>query len=105
MLQFRSVTQKDIDLVCRHRLEMFRASGHPEEILAPMTAHFREWLAPRLADGRYFGWTAEDGAQPVAGIGMMEIDWPPHPSHPTQDRRGYILNVFVEESHRRRGIG
>ena len=36
---------------------------------------------------------------------MMVIDWSPHPSHPTQDRRGYILNVFVEPAHRRAGLG
>ena len=35
---------------------------------------------------------------------MMVIDWPPHPSHPTQDARGYILNVYVEPAHRRRGL-
>jgi len=35
---------------------------------------------------------------------MMVIDWPPHPSHPLQARRGYILNVFVEPDRRGRGI-
>jgi ribosomal protein S18 acetylase RimI-like enzyme len=40
----------------------------------------------------------------VAGIGLMAIDWPPHPLHPEQDRRGYVLNVYVEPSHRQRGI-
>ena len=35
---------------------------------------------------------------------MMVIDWPPHPSHPTQSARGYILNVFVEPDHRGRGL-
>ena len=34
----------------------------------------------------------------------MVIDWPPHPSHPYEDRRGYVLNVFVEPSHRGRGL-
>jgi ribosomal protein S18 acetylase RimI-like enzyme len=35
----------------------------------------------------------------------MVIDWPPHPAHPTQSRRGYVLNVYVEPSHRRLGLG
>ena len=34
----------------------------------------------------------------------MEIDWPPHPFHPGEGRRGYVLNVFVEPAHRRRGV-
>ena len=40
----------------------------------------------------------------VAGIGLMLIEWPPGPTHPTSDKRGYVLNVFVEPSHRRQGL-
>ncbi|MDR2961593.1 MAG: GNAT family N-acetyltransferase [Stenotrophomonas sp.] len=46
---------------------------------------------------------AEHGTS-IAGIGLMLIDWPPHPAHPQQDRRGYVLNVYVEPPYRRRGI-
>jgi len=83
---------------------MFRESGRPPAQVAAMADPFREWLAPRLADGRYFGWIVEEGGAPVAGLGMMEIDWPPHPLHPREARRGYILNVYVEPGFRRRGL-
>jgi ribosomal protein S18 acetylase RimI-like enzyme len=104
MIDHRPLTTSDLDLVCRHRHEMFKASGHTDAALAPMTAAFRDWLEPRLASGDYFGWIATEAGQPVAGLGMMVIDWPPHPSHPTQSSRGYILNVFVEPDRRGRGI-
>lgn len=102
---FRPVTPEDQALICRHRVEMFRASGRDEAVLAEMDGPFGEWLRPRLASGAYFGWLglAADGGV-VAGLGMMVIDWPPHPSHPTQSARGYILNVFVEPDHRGRGL-
>jgi GNAT superfamily N-acetyltransferase len=102
--ELRPVTPDDLDLVCRHRREMFRASGRSDEVVAAMDAPFRAWLQPRLAAGDYFGWIVEAGGAPVAGLGMMVIDWPPHPSHPTQGRRGYILNVYVEPQHRGRGL-
>ena len=105
MLIVRPVTPEDLDLICRHRLEMFKASGRTDEMVAPMAAPFRAWLEPRLVGGRYFGWIIEDQQRPIAGVGMMVIDWPPHPSHMTQDCRGYILNMFVEPGHRRRGLG
>ena len=106
-LATRPVGPADLELICRHREEMFRAANAPERSdnsLRTMTAAFREWLAPRLRDGRYFGLIAEDDGTPVAGIGLMLIDWPPHPSHPQEDKRGYVLNVFVEPSHRKRGL-
>jgi GNAT superfamily N-acetyltransferase len=108
MPTIRSITVGDLDLVCRHREEMFRASNAPgrtEDILRSMTAAFRTWVEPRLNDGRYFGYIAEDRGTAIAGIGLMIIDWPPHPSHPLQDQRGYVLNVFVEPSHRKQGLG
>ena len=107
MLVTRPVSIEDLDTICRHREEMFGASNTPgrtAELLATMTAHFREWLEPRLADGSYFGYLVEQQGEPVAGIGLLVIDWPPHPSHPAHDKRGYVLNVFVEPTHRKLGI-
>jgi GNAT superfamily N-acetyltransferase len=104
MPTLRPVAPGDLDTIVRHRSAMFRDSGRPAELIAALEAPFRAWLAPRLDDGRYFGWIIEQDGTPVAGIGMMELEWPPHPSHPTSDRRGYILNVYVEPTHRRRGL-
>jgi ribosomal protein S18 acetylase RimI-like enzyme len=101
---YRPVSSGDLDLICRHRHEMFKASGRTDAIVQPSTDAFRPWLRPRLDDGSYFGWIACLDEIEVAGLGMMVIDWPPHPSHPLQPRRGYILNVFVEPRGRGRGL-
>lgn len=100
----RTLTGADLDLVCRHRAEMFREAGTPDPTLAAMDAPFRDWLQPRLHDGRYFGFAAEHAGDAIAAVGLMEIDWPPHPQHPGDDRRGYVLNVYVEPAHRGRGV-
>jgi GNAT superfamily N-acetyltransferase len=102
--EVRRVTPGDLWLVCRHREEMFRDAGTGDDALSMMTEHFRSWLRPRLEDGSYFGFVLIDDGEPIGGIGLMSIDWPPHPTHPTEARRGYVLNVFVEPSHRRRGL-
>jgi ribosomal protein S18 acetylase RimI-like enzyme len=104
MLVTRAVAPADLDLICRHREEMFREAGRSDASLAAMAAPFRRWLAERLADGRYFGFVVEADGIPVAAVGLMEINWPPHPAHPVDDRRGYLLNLFVEPTHRRHGI-
>jgi len=69
-----------------------------------MTAQCRESLKPRVADGSYCGFMMSDDGGDAAGIGLMLIEWPPHPEHPTQDKRGYVLNVFVEPAYRKRGL-
>jgi ribosomal protein S18 acetylase RimI-like enzyme len=103
-MEVRALNEGDLELICRHREAMFREAGRDVQTLRTMTGHFRAWLAPRLRDGRYFGYVlSEDGAA-VAGIGLMVIDWPPHPLHPEQDVRGYVLNVYVEPEARRRGL-
>jgi len=81
---YRPVSSGDLDLICRHRHEMFKASGRTDAMVQPSTDAFREWLKPRLDDGSYFGWIARLDGTEVAGLGMMVIDWPPHPSHPLQ---------------------
>ncbi len=72
--------------------------------LAAMDRSFRKWLEPRLHDETYFGFIACDENRPIAGVGLMALDWPPHPSHPEDDRRGYVLNLFVDQAYRKRGI-
>ena len=104
MMDIRLVSALDVDLICRHRAEMFLESGKAAADVSAMTVAFRAWLEPRLEDGRYFGFVADDRGQAVAGIGLMEIEWPPHPLHPRDDRRGYVLNLFVEPAFRRQGL-
>jgi ribosomal protein S18 acetylase RimI-like enzyme len=104
-LAYRPARASDLPLIVRQRREMFAANGFGADLLASMSGPFETWLAPRLACGDYFGWIVEDGTgRPVGGLGMIEIDWPPHPLHPEQDRRGYILNVYVEPGLRGGGV-
>jgi ribosomal protein S18 acetylase RimI-like enzyme len=103
-MKLRELLEDDLDTICRHREAMFREAGHSEGVLSVMTSHFRKWLAPRLHDGSYFGFMICEATRPIAGIGLMLIDWPPHPWHPNTDKRGYVLNVYVEPPYRRRGL-
>jgi GNAT superfamily N-acetyltransferase len=100
----RPVAPSDIDLICHHRQEMFREAGSPVSDLDAMAVPFRRWLTDRLADGTYFGFVVEAKGRPIGAVGLMEINWPPHPAHPVDDRRGYILNLFVEPEYRGRGV-
>ena len=102
-MSLRPVTFGDLELVCDHRRRMFLAAGRDAAILDRMTEAFRPWAASRLRSGEYGGWLVEADGEVVASVGLMFIDWPPHPEHPDCDRRGYVLNLFVEPEHRGHG--
>ncbi|MBD2839788.1 GNAT family N-acetyltransferase [Pseudomonas sp. JM0905a] len=103
-LKVRRLEPNDLEMICVHRETMFLEAGGVPSELQVMSEHFRPWLRQRLADGRYYGFALLNDGQPVAAVGLMSIEWPPHPSHPSLDQRGYVLNVFVEPAYRRRGL-
>src|SRR5271154_1805437 len=104
MLKTREIQSHDLDVITAHRRSMFEDMGAAPATLDAMARSFASWLAPRLADGRYFGYLVQQEESIIAGIGMMLLDWPPHALHPESSQRGYILNLYVEPEHRGRGI-
>jgi RimJ/RimL family protein N-acetyltransferase len=105
MLMTRIATAGDIALITEHRHAMFAEIGwSTADTLATMSRHFRPWVERMMVAGKYVGWVVEDDGQPVASAGFFELDWPPHPFDPAGEARGYLLNFWVETSHRRRGL-
>lgn len=101
----RPIDIGDLDVVCDHRRRLFEEAGWPDEKIGAMGQFFRLWLADQLSLGSYEGFLAEHGTRVIGGVGMMELAWPPHPRHPSDARRGYILNLFVERVSRGAGLG
>jgi hypothetical protein len=91
----RPVARSDISLICLHREHMFREASISDDNLAAMAAPFRQWLERRLGNGAYFGFVVEEEGRPIAAIGLMVIDWPPHPAHPADDQSVYLHNLFI----------
>jgi ribosomal protein S18 acetylase RimI-like enzyme len=105
MYQIRVATPADAAIITHHRRRMFVDAGRRDNrILDVMAEYFKPWVETRLADGRYLGWLTTDGGKVIAGAGLIVLDWPPHPLDPRQDKRGYLLNVYVEPEHRRKKL-
>ncbi|MBO6509664.1 MAG: GNAT family N-acetyltransferase [Roseibium sp.] len=100
----RPLGSEDLDLICRHRREMFRSMSLDSDLIDEMEQPFRAWLLDELVSGGYFGFIACRDSEAVGGIGLMEITFPPHPLHPTTTKRGRILNLFVEPRLRGQGV-
>ncbi|HEX4007127.1 MAG TPA: GNAT family N-acetyltransferase [Acidobacteriaceae bacterium] len=105
MLRTRLAVAADAPLITHHRRRMFVDAGRrDDQVLQIMSETHEPWVAKAIVEGRYVGWLTEDGGQVVAGAGLLLLDWPPHPLDPRSTQRGYLLNVYVEPSHRRRKL-
>lgn len=101
----RSATVADAALIARHRHAMFAEIGRTDPgALETMRGNFRRWVERMIDAGKYVGWIIEDDGDPIASAGFFELEWPPHPFDPAGEARGYLLNFWVEPSHRRRGL-
>lgn len=101
----RLATWDDLALIVQHRRLMYEAMGrdtHPD--FESMLVVFEEWTRRLLPRGEYVHWCVDDAAGAnVGGGGLHTHDWIPKPDDLTA-RRGYIVNVFVDPAHRRRGL-
>ena len=104
MVVYREVGVEDMAVICDHRYRMFAEMGTDAAALDAASDSFALWLAPRLANGRYFGFVAEDAGAVVGGVGLYLYEWPPAPLHPASGSRALVSNVFVEPAYRGHGI-
>jgi GNAT superfamily N-acetyltransferase len=98
------VTPADIEVVMHHRRSMFADMGSGDrEALDGMEATSRPLFARALVDGSYRGWLAEEAGRVVAGGGIIVLPYHSSPRDP-RPRRAWIVNMYTERSHRRRGL-
>lgn len=105
MLTTRRATVEDAGLITRHRHRMFGdMQDAAETVLEEVGRNFDPWVRRMIVEDKYAGWITSDGEWAVGSAGLLILDWAPHFLDPQCDKRGYILNVFVEQEYRGRGI-
>jgi GNAT superfamily N-acetyltransferase len=69
-----------------------------------MAATSTPLLRRGLEDGTYRGWLVEaSSGEVVAGGGLISLEYHSHPADPVP-RRAWVVNMFTEREHRRRGL-
>ncbi len=101
----RPVAAGELELVLRHRIEMFRHMGYESEAeLARIRALSEPFFASALSNGTYKAWVAVDGhGEAAAGTGVLLLPYQPGPND-TRAERAFIINVYTEPPHRRQGL-
>jgi GNAT superfamily N-acetyltransferase len=104
-ITIRMAAPEDLAVVLHHRRSMFEAMGHRDaaRLDAVMSAS-RDFFDAKLRDGSYVGFLAAlPGGEVVAGGGIVFVDFQPQPRNPVA-RRGYVVYMWTERPHRRRGL-
>lgn len=102
----RPATADDLGAVLHHRRRMFEDMGYTDTAaLEAMLASATPLLRRGLGDGTYRGWLVESAADGVivAGGGVILLEFQSHPADP-RPQRAWVVNMFTEPAHRRRGL-
>lgn len=101
----RSATPADLETVLRHRRCMFEEMGHRDPgALHAMLETSTPLLRRGLDEGTYRGWLVETATgEVVSGGGLISIEFHSHPADPVP-RRAWVVNMYTEPAHRRRGL-
>ncbi len=103
--QIRPAIPQDLDAVLYHRRRMFEDMGYTDrQALDTMLAISTPLIRSGLIDGTYRGWLVETTRDSIiAGGGVIILPFQPHPVDP-RPQRAWVVNMFTEPAHRRRGL-
>jgi GNAT superfamily N-acetyltransferase len=112
LYDIRRATPADALLLATQRVAMFRDMGRTTpDIEQPLLASCAEYFADALPNEQYVGWVAELAAPPHMAIGGAGVQFRPLLPRPDPagqfllvGQEGLILNVYVDQAHRRQGI-
>jgi GNAT superfamily N-acetyltransferase len=104
-LRVRLATPEDADTLARHRAAMFRDMGEADDLAASVIENASIDHLKALVEAReYFGFLVEEHGEIIAGGGAWLRPLLPRPGTPAGAIEAYVLNVYTEPGHRRRGL-
>lgn len=102
-VELRAATLADVDVLTYQRDAMFLDMGYAADEVNAASDPARTWLVRALADDLFHGILAMVDGAVVGGLGIVWLDLPPN-MHTRNERRAFVINVYVAPAHRRHGI-
>ena len=100
-IEYKRLTQKELDIFIQMRIHQLREEGAKEEIdLAPA---LKDYYERHMADGTFVSWIAVDGERIIATSGMSFVEKPPYFGCPS-GKMGLLSSMFTNADYRRMGI-
>ena len=100
-IQYRKLTEKDLDIVIEMRINQLREEGAKEDI--DLRPALRDYYMRHMKDGTFVSWIAEDGGKIIGTSGMSFVEKPPYFGCPS-GKMGLLSSMFTNPAYRRKGI-
>lgn len=100
-VEYRKLTQKDLDTFIQMRINQLREEGAKEDM--DLTPDLKDYYNRHLADGTFISWLAVDGDKIVGTSGISFVEKPPYFGCPS-GKMGLLSSMFTSKEYRRRGI-
>ena len=101
----RLATPDEADVLAHHRASMFRDMGEVDEAAAAIIENASvDHLAALIEAREYFGFLAEHEGEVIGGGGVWLRPVLPRPGALQGALEAYVLNVYVDPPHRRKGV-
>ena len=100
-MEYRKLTDKELDTFIQMRICQLREEGAEEDIdLAPA---LRDYYSRHMADGTFVSWLAVDGDRIIGTSGISFVEKPPYFGCPS-GKIGLLSSMYTDPACRRRGI-
>lgn len=103
-LTIRPTRSDELSIVLYHRRQMYIDMGTTDvRLLDTIEQASQAIFGEALRNGTYRSWFVEEHGQVIAGGGVLLLAFQPGPREP-RPTRPFIVNVYTEVAHRRRGL-
>lgn len=100
-IEYKRLTEKELDIFIVMRINQLREEGAKEEIdLAPA---LKQYYMRHMTDGTFVSWIAFDGDRIIGTSGMSFVEKPPYFGC-TSGKIGLLSSMFTHPDYRRKGI-
>lgn len=100
-IQYRKLTEKDLDIFIEMRINQLREEGAKEDI--DLRPALRDNYMRHMKDGTFVSWIAEDEGKIIGTSGMSFVEKPPYFGCPS-GKMGLLSSMFTNPAYRRKGI-
>ena len=100
-VQYRKLTENDLDTFIEMRIRQLREEGATEEI--DLKPALLDYYKRHMSDGTFVSWLAVDGEKIVGTSGMSFVEKPPYFSCPS-GKIGLLSSMYTADEYRRQGI-